>query len=67
MGVHQAFRFSIDPKLSHEKSVTGIRRCLAATSNYEMFCKLDKSRRIEVFVEAYFASSWSEENNLDPE
>ena len=66
MKVHQAAHFSIDPKLSHEKAVIRIGRCLASTSNYGMFYKLCKSRCIEVFLDADFAGSWAAENSLDP-
>ena len=49
-----------------KKSAMRIGRCLVATSDYGMFYKLEKSRGIEVFVDADFAGAWAAENSLDP-
>ena len=65
MAVHQTDRFCIDPRRSHEKVVMWIARCLRCTARFGMHCKLDASRGVEVFVDAWFAGNWSKENFLD--
>ena len=55
MAVHQCARYSSFPKLSHERAVTRIGRCLIDTKNRGVIRKEDNSRGLECFVDAYFS------------
>ncbi|KAL7496856.1 hypothetical protein ACHAWT_005049 [Skeletonema menzelii] len=63
MPVHQCARFCLDPKLSHEQAITRIGRYLRDTSDRGIIYTPDKSKGLEVFVDADFAGGW---NKNDP-
>lgn len=64
--VHQAARFSADPKLIHEQAVKRIVRYLKGTSDKGILLKPDNSRGIECFVDASFAGDWLKDRADDP-
>ena len=55
MVVHQCARFSSNPKLSHERTVTRIGRHLTDAIDGGLVCEVDKRRGLECHVEADFA------------
>ena len=55
VAVHQAARFCIDPKLSHERAVIRIGKYLIGTADKGIIFKPDKSKGLECFVDADFA------------
>ena len=57
MDVHQCDRFSIDPRITHERSVMMIGKYLLGTRDRDIKVTPDKSRGIECFVDANFAGS----------
>ena len=57
MAVHQSARFSINPKLSHECAVKRIGKYLLSNKNKGLIITPDRSRGIEVYVDADFAGS----------
>ncbi len=59
MEVHQAARFSVNPMRSHELAVMRIGRYLCDNCEREITYKVDKSKGIEVYVDADFAGGWS--------
>jgi hypothetical protein len=60
MAVHQTAQFSNDPTLSHEKSIMHIGRYLLDKRKRSIIYKPDKSKRLECYVDADFASGWSQ-------
>ena len=58
MSVHQYARFSIDPRITHEKAVTGIGDYLLGTRDRDIKFTSYKSRANKCFVDANFAGSW---------
>ena len=56
--VHQCARFSHDPKMEHGQAVRWIGRYLKGTKNEGTILKPDKSKSLEVFVDADFAGNW---------
>ena len=58
MAVHQAARFTNDPKLSHERAIMRIGKYLQGTKDKGIIFKPDKSRGLECFVDADFAGGW---------
>jgi len=65
MAVHQCARFSSNPKRSHEKAVIKIVRYLKSTKDKGIFLRPDKSKGIECFVDASFASGWRPDDAND--
>ena len=65
--VHQCARFSQDPKLSHEQAVRRIGRYLLGTKERGIYYTPDKSKGIEVYVDAGFAGGWSNADADNPE
>ena len=65
IAVHQAARFCIDPKLSHERAVNRIGKYLIGTANQGMIFKPDKSKGLECFVDADFAGGWNQSDARD--
>jgi len=59
MAVHQCARFCNNPKLSHERALQRIVRYLIQTKNKGLKCTVDKSKGIELFVDADFAGGWN--------
>jgi hypothetical protein len=64
--VHAAARFSADPKLIHEQAVKRICRYLKGTCDKGIILRPDKSRGIECYVDASFASDWDRTRSDDP-
>ena len=73
--VHQCARFCNDPKLSHEKAVKRIIRYLIGTvrndrnrrtSNQGIIYKPDKTKSVDVFVDASFADDWNKTWSEEP-
>ena len=60
--VHQCTRFSIDPKLSHERAVHHIVKYLVGTKEKGIVFKQDWNRGIKVYADADFAVSWNNKN-----
>jgi len=59
MAVHQTARFSVNPMRSHELAVMRIRRYLCDNCERGITYKVDRSKGIEVYVDADFAGGWS--------
>ena len=59
MAVHQAARFCIDPKLSHERSINRIGKYLIGTSDKGIIFRPDTTKGLECFVDADFAGGWN--------
>jgi len=59
MAVHQCARFCNDPKLSHERAVHRIIHYLIQTKDKGITCKIDRSKGIELFIDADFAGGWN--------
>ena len=64
---HQAARFCIDPKLSHEQAVKRIGRCLLGNKDKVIVFRPYPSKGVECYVDADFANGWSQAdtNNAD--
>ncbi len=58
MAVHQCARFSSNPKRSHEKAVIKIVRYLKGTKDKGIILNPDKTKGIDCYVDASFASGW---------
>ena len=58
MAVHQAARFCIDPKLSHERAIKRIGRYLLGCKDKGIIFKPDISKGVECYVDADFAGGW---------
>ena len=58
MAVHQCARFSVDPKLTHERAL--------GTRDKGIKFIPDKNRGVECFVDADFAGSWTKEDASNP-
>ena len=67
MAVHQIARFSNNPKLSHEKSIMRICRYLIGTADKGMIFKPDKTKGLELYVDADFAGNWKNAGEEHPE
>ena len=66
MAVHQCARFSVDPKLTHERAVLRIGKYLLGTRDKGIKFIPDKNRGVECFVDADFAGSWTKEDASNP-
>ena len=64
--VHQCARFSAAPKLSHERAVKRIVKYLKGTRDKGIIMSPDKEKGIQCFVDADFASGFSDEARDDP-
>jgi hypothetical protein len=58
MAVHQVSRFSNNPMLSHEKAVMRIGKYLVDQPDKGITYKVDKTKGLEVYVDADFAGGW---------
>ena len=67
MAVHQCARFSIDPRITHERAIMRIGKYLLGTRDKGIRFTPDKSRGIECFVDADFAGSWDKADAGNPE
>jgi len=56
--VHQCARFSSCPKKEHGEAIKWLGRYLKGTRNKGTILRPDKSRQLEVFVDADFAGNW---------
>jgi hypothetical protein len=59
MAVHQCARFSIDPKLLHERAVKRIGRYLLGTQNKGLIFKPNLKKGVVCYVDADFAGGWA--------
>jgi hypothetical protein len=59
MAVHQMARFSVNPMRSHELAIMRIGRYLCNDCERGIIYKVDKSKGIEVYLDADFAGGWS--------
>ena len=66
MAVHQCARFSIDPKLLHERAVKRIGRYLLGTQNKGLIFKPNLKKGVVCYVDADFAGLWSSDIAHDP-
>ena len=67
MATHQAARFSVCPKLSHERAVHRIGRYLKGTSDKGFIFRPDKAKGLEYYVDADFAGGWDKADASNPE
>ena len=66
MAVHQAARFTICPKLTHERAVYRIAKYLKGTSDKGIIFRPDKTG-LECFVDADFAGGWNQADSNNAE
>ena len=59
MAVHQTARFSINPMRSHELAIMRIGRYLVDTADKGITYNVDKTKGLEVYVDADIAGSWN--------
>ena len=59
MAVHQTTRFSMNPMRSHELSILRIGRYLINNPDRGVIYTVEKSRGLEVYVDADFACGWN--------
>ncbi len=59
MAVHQTTRFSVNSMRLHELAIMRIGRYLCNNCNHGITYKVNKSKGIEVYVDADFAGGWS--------
>ena len=64
--VHQCARFSVNPKLSHERAVKRIVRYLKGTSDKGIILRPNPQEGIKCYVDADFAGGYSEDTKDDP-
>ena len=58
---HQCTQFAADPKVEHGKAVRWLGRYLKGTHNKGMTFKPDRTRGLEIYVDADFAGNWNKE------
>ena len=59
MAVHQCARFSVFPMRSHELAIMRIGRYLVDNADKGIIYKVDRSKGLEVYVDADFAGAWT--------
>ena len=59
MAVHQTARFSMNPMRSHELAIMRLGRYLVDNPDRGVIYTIDKSRGLEVYVDADFAGGWN--------
>ena len=67
MAIHQCVRFNNDPKLSHERAIIRICRYLLSTELKGMIYKPNRLLGLQCFVDADFASGWTQVDANNPE
>ena len=67
MAFHQETRFTIDPKLSHERVVHRIGRYLKATRDKWIIYNPKSKNGVEWYVHADFAGGWDKADSGNPE
>lgn len=63
--VHQCARFSTSPKTEHSKAIRWHARYLHSTKDQGMIFRPDKSKGLELYVDADFAGNWNPEETQD--
>ena len=65
--VHQCARFSINPKKQHSAAIRWLAKYLKGTQNQGMLLKPDKTKGLELYVDADFAGNWdpAETDDID--
>ena len=63
--VHQCARFSVSPKIEHAQAIRWLSRHLRDTRHQGMILNPDKTKGLELFVDADFAGNWDPENTED--
>ena len=64
MAVHQYARFSVNSKLSHERSIKRTGRYLLATKQIGIYFTPETDKGLEYFVDADFVGGWSKDNEI---
>ncbi len=59
MAVHQTARRSVNPMRSHKLAIIQIERYLCSNCEWGITYKFDRSKGVEVYVDADFAGGWS--------
>ena len=59
MAVHQSARFLVNPMRSHKLAIMQIGRYLCDNCERGLIFKVDKTKGLEVYVDADFAGGWS--------
>ena len=62
--VHQCARFSVCPKIEHARAIRWVGRYLRSTKDKGMILHPDRTKGLEVFVDADFAN-WDPTNTAD--
>lgn len=66
MAVHQAAKFSNNPKACHDTAVKRIGKYLLGTEDKGLMYTPDKSKGLEIYVDADFAGGFDKSNAEDP-
>ena len=66
MAVHQVFKFSNNPKASHDTAVKRIGKYLLGIEDKGLTCEPDNSKGLEIFIDADFASRFDKAVAEDP-
>ena len=67
MAVHQTARFSINPMRIHELAIIRVGQYLVDNTDCGLIDTVDKSRGLEVYVDADFAGGWDTEDSTNAE
>ena len=67
MAVNQCARFLIDPRITHERVVMRIRKCIHGTKNRSIKITSDRSRGIECIDNSNFTGIWVQADEGNPE
>ena len=59
IAVHQTARFSVNPMRSHELAIMRISRYLVDNIDKGIIYKVDRTKGLEVYVDADFAGAWT--------
>ena len=62
---HQCARFTEEPKECHAKALRWLARYLKATRDKGLILRPDKSRNLEVYVDADFSGNWNQSDSLN--
>ena len=65
MAVHQATKFSNDPKLCHDVAAKRIGECLLGKSEEGLICETDPAKGMEACVDADFAGGFDKNKTED--
>ena len=67
MAIHQSACYLSNPQLSHKRAIIRIGRYLIDIKDKDLICKVDKTKSLECYADADFASGWSLDDSLNPE